>query len=422
MKIGLLFDYRGTKDLTNPDKGNPGIGGTQYNFLTLSYYFQVHQSIKVEWNYFCYKKLSLPNFIKQVCIQAQDEIVEKIIQEKIDIFIWRPTDDERIAIDLNKTSAHGIGWIHNVPNPKTLTQLAASEKVKQVVFAGHEALDLVRDHPVIKKSTVIFNGFDPTLYKSEENMTKDPNLVVYLGSLTYAKGFHLLAKIWKSIVEKNPQAKLKVIGSGKLYKEDQQLGKYGIAEATYEDSFMHYLTNDDGDILPSVEFLGLLGREMISYLQQASVGIMNPHGRSEVCPGSAIEFLACGTPVVAGARYGNLDIVDHKVSGYLEKSINKQAKHIINLLNDPGKVNTMGKRGAEIIAHKFSQKRITGQWSDLLNRIQNDELSDKVFPMKSNFLYNFKFLFEALRIIKFKLGLFKNFPSIYEITQRKKFE
>ena len=41
MKIGLYLpneSYRGV-DLSRPDHGNPGIGGTEYNFLTLPYYF-----------------------------------------------------------------------------------------------------------------------------------------------------------------------------------------------------------------------------------------------------------------------------------------------------------------------------------------------------------------------------------------------
>lgn len=422
MKIALLFDYQGSKDLRTPENGNPGIGGTQYNFLTLPFYLKKYHGDHYKWTFLCYKEVQLPDDIRQIVIQSDAEIADVLTDNQFDIFIWRPIDKEIVSNQLAKAKAKGIAWMNNVPSPNTLKQLSATEQVIRVVHAGHEALDLVRDHPVIKKSTVIFNGFDPTLYTTEQEVEKDPNLVVYLGSLTYAKSFHLLAQMWPTILKKNPQAKLKVIGSGKLYREDQQLGKYGIAEAKYESSFMPYITDENGEILPSVEFLGLLGREMISYLQKASVGIMNPHGRSEVCPGSAIEFLASRTPVVAGARYGNLDVVDHKVSGYLEKSLAKQVNRISTLLSNPRKVKAMGKRATEIVAYKFDQERITAQWTNLFNDIINGTLPGKVYPMKSNFLYNFKFIFEILRIIKFKLGLFRNFPSIYELTQRKKFE
>ncbi len=420
MKIGLLFDYKGSKDLSKPELGNPGIGGTQYNFVTLSYYYNKYHK-DVQWFFFCNQEVQIPNFITQIQIQDESDIAANLNSQRIDIFIWRPVDHESIVHQLSLSNTKGIAWMNNVPSPKTLSQLAQSTNTKQIVLAGHEALDLVRDHPIILKSRVIFNGFDPSPYQMDFEK-KDPNLVVYLGSLTYAKGFHLLAKMWPNILRMNPNARLLVIGSGKLYHEDQKLGSYGLAEASYEDSFISYLLDENSKIHPSVNFLGLLGREMISYLKQASVGIINPHGRSEVCPGSAIEFSACGTPVVAGARYGNLDVIEHKVSGYTEKKISRQIKRIINLMRNPSEVERMGQAGKELIRQKFNQEKIMGQWAQLFQEIQGDKMDKSVYPMKKNYLYNFKIIFELLRLIKFKLGVFPKLPSIYELTQRKKFK
>lgn len=62
-------------------------------------------------------------------------------------------------------------------------------------------------------------------------------------------------------IKKVPQAQLYVIGGGNLYNRNAVMGKYGIATQEYENEFMPYITDDDGKILPSVHFCGILGKE-----------------------------------------------------------------------------------------------------------------------------------------------------------------
>ncbi len=422
LKIALLFDYVGSKDLRSPENGNPGIGGTQYNFLTLAHYYSKFFPGEVQWTFLCKDpNLKLPEFISTSYFAHESDIEDLLKTERPQLFIWRPTNEENVTEYLENTQTPGVAWIHNVPSPKTLQKLASSTLVKRVVFAGHEALDLVRDHLVIKKSTVIFNGFDDKIYKDFHQVVKEENLVVFLGSLTYAKGFHLLAQIWPDVLKKVPDANLWVIGSGKLYNENEKLGPHKIAEEKYERELLEPLLNAAGDIHPSVKFLGVLGREMIPILQKTHVGVINPHGRSEVCPGSAIEFLASGTPVVAGARYGNLDVIDHGISGFTEKNLKKLTNRIIHLLRNPELAKIMGREGAKIVNTKFDQQTIVIQWHRLLQEVMEGKTIDRVYPMKNNIFYNFKLVFELLRILKFSVGILKAMPSIYEFTQRHKF-
>lgn len=82
----------------------------------------------------------------------------------------------------------------------------------------------------------------------------------------------MIAKAWKTVLAAVPDAKLNVIGAGNLYDRNSKLGKYGIAEESYENSFMPYLTEkfeEDGEIkeriLPSVKFWGLMGVEKMMF-------------------------------------------------------------------------------------------------------------------------------------------------------------
>ena len=86
---------------------------------------------------------------------------------------------------------------------------------------------------------------------------------MYLGSLVPQKGFHLLAKIWLKVVERVPNARLVVIGSGKLYDSNAQLGDWNIADKNYEDKYIKPFLVDieSGNPHASVKLMGKMGLE-----------------------------------------------------------------------------------------------------------------------------------------------------------------
>lgn len=420
-KVGLYFNNFGISgiDISRPEKGNPGIGGTLFNFITLPYYFDLEFPHEVEWYMIGEDTNKLPEHITPIHISGHRELESVFSEYQFDIFIWKPANTKHIIPLLEKYNIKGIAWCNNIPGPFELERIAHSQMVKRAVFAGHEALDTVRDHPVINKSSVIFNGFDPAPYFQSPKEELDSNLVVFLGSLHPAKCFHLMAEAWPLILKKRPEAKLIVIGSGKLYDRKIELGPFGLAEKSYEEKFTRPLLNNDGEIMESVTFAGLLGPEKIPIMKKACVGVINPHGKSEVCPGSAIEFQACGTAVVAGARYGNLDVIQNNQTGYLVKNRKQLVNKVSYLLANPKQSEFMGNKGKCFISDKFSQQKIVSQWRSCLNETMQDE-PVKLVPCKPNWLYNLKVGFEILRIVKFKFGVFKNLPSVYEYIEKKK--
>jgi glycosyltransferase involved in cell wall biosynthesis len=97
--------------------------------------------------------------------------------------------------------------------------IANCANISRLVCVGREELDLLRDHPVIYKTTCIYNGIQPSIYAPEQHIIGDGTTVVYLGSLVREKGFHILARVWPKVKARVPDACLKVIGSGKVYNE-----------------------------------------------------------------------------------------------------------------------------------------------------------------------------------------------------------
>lgn len=196
--------------------------------------------------------------------------------------------------------------------------------------------------------------------------------VTYIGSIIPSKGFQVLAKAWKIILEQVPDAELNVIGSGKLYNRNAKLGRYGIAEEKFEQLFMPFLTDEKGEILPSVHFLGVMGAEKNDIIVKSSVGVANPTGRTETFGISALDFESRGIPVVTIAKNGFLDtVIDHK-TGLLVKKTNELASAIITLLLDNELNTKYGKNGIKF-TKKFMPKKIIPEWAKLFELIINDK-------------------------------------------------
>ena len=418
MKIGLYLQNKNVPnaDLSKPEEGNPGVGGTQFNFVAFPYYFTKEFSNK-EIQFVIYANYTqfLPKNIQSYPVNNCTEALIKSSEDNCNIFIFRIdgyVDLDEMLIRINDLKMKTIIWAHNDLNVDALNKIEVCNYIKRIVCVGQEQLDRIRDHPVFYKSTCIFNGFDSSNYIPSETCSKQKNTVVYLGNLIPAKGFHHLARIWPTLKKEKQDIKLIVIGSGTLYNENAKLGKWGIAEENYEANYIRpYLSNEDGLPDSSVYFAGLLGKEKISILQQAKVGVVNPYGATEICPGSAIEIQAAGTPVVSGAYKGLLDTVVHRKTGLLGKTDNDLIENILYLLNNPQVADKYGKNGIEFVKEKFAYSKICHQWLQVFEDINNNR-SNPVNIVSQNWFYNRKYAKELLRIIKLKVPFCRDIPPL----------
>jgi glycosyltransferase involved in cell wall biosynthesis len=420
VKVGLYLKNRGIADvdLSRPEEGNPGVGGTQFNFVTLPYYFLQHFPDGAEFVWYANDTRHLPQSIPACQVEDCVEALATANQSGCDIFIWRPTHDEigiRLIQMLDRFDVHTVAWAHNTPNVRALNGLASSSQLARFVCVGQEQLDRLRDHPIFNKSACIVNAFDPRPYIPQTPIEKDGTQVVYLGSLIPAKGFHHLARVWSSIRDQVPEATLVVVGSGKLYDRRSSLGKWGVAEEEYERELIRPdLSDPNGDVDQSVEFKGTLGVEKIRILQHADVGVVNPSGNSENCPGSALEFQAAGTPVVSGAYRGLLDTVVHKKTGLLGRGDQDLVDNVVYLLRNQEGATTYGENGIEFVKRKFPPRRVSRQWLELFSDIRSGTPVTPE-PITQYPLNDYKVLREIMRLIKKRIPPARILPSLIEI-------
>ncbi len=418
IKVGFYLQNQGypNADLRSPEQGNPGIGGTQFTTLATAYYLNQFYPDQVDVLILVNNLALFPESLR-VC-QAKSLVDAAITSEKqgCNIFVFKSASgDDKIYNQLRKLKIKAIARSNNTPDRNGLNQIAACPQVKAHVCVGQEQLDLLRDHQVFTKSIRIFNPFNIQEFVPTKNIHKDGNTVVFLGNIIYSKGFHYLARVWKKILKVRPDAKLIVIGSGQLYDRNQILGKWGVAEETYEAQWIRpFLSDEKGNLLDSVHFVGLLGEEKIEILQNADVGVVNPSGATETFCTAAVEFQSCGTPVVSAAKGGLLDTVVHGETGLLGNNDRDLVRNILYLLNNPSVAQQFGQNGIKFVQEKFDHRENARQWLALFMDIcQNKPPQPQ--PMKDNYMYNAKVIRESMRILKEWMPWLHRVPALIEI-------
>lgn len=362
-------------DCSDPLRGNPGIGGTEYCILLTAHacseFCPQNQIVLITS-----AEGKLPPACETMICPELLEVPMAAKRAKADLLIVSSLHNGRplpaaFFARLDEAKIRAITWGHNFYLSDYCDLLAACPYVKANVFVGRQQYDRYIDHKLIRKSTCICNMY-PSKGKPRRAGTQRP-VVAYIGSLVPAKGFHVVAAAWKSILKQVPDAQLLVMGSGRLYSRNAALGPFGLAEEAYERRFMQGLTDEQGRLLPSVRFLGVLGAEKDEVIAETSVGVVNPTGRTETFGLSALDFESVGVPVVTIAKGGFLDTVADGETGILIARPARLAAAVTALLKDTKRNQRLGQAGIEL-ACRFEPETIVREWEALFQTVLENRL------------------------------------------------
>ena len=375
MKVVLLMEdslFSGV-DFSEVRKGNPGVGGTEFEIALLG--DLLSKETNFETCIFHYNSANTFDEVEKTVLVSPDKLWDNL--EKGDILIFRSGKDDRWYSMLEKYGIKGVCWAHNFLDYGEIKNARRCSMLKRIVCVGRQEYEHYIDDNIINKMTYIYNII-PVTDKQETYERTNYKEVTYTGSLVQLKGFHILARYWKNIVYAVPEARLNVIGSGKLYRRDSEFGPYGIADVEYERLFMPYLTDEHGNILDSVTFYGILGEEKNDIYKRTAVGIENPSADTETFGLSGVEMSLMGIPVVTKAQNGFLDTVPDNISGRLFEKEDSFPDYIIELLNDFEKNKTLGKSGREFVLSNFTAEKILPQWCSCLSDIAENREAEKL--------------------------------------------
>ena len=408
-RVAFFLDNLGfsSVDCSNVLNGNPGIGGTEWLFIVVSTLL-ARRSNEIDVTLYTTKSGQFPVEVPTKIVKDLSEAIVLSDSDNIDYLIIKHLASNIIEQRLNVITqkVRIICWCHVFVCHWELDYYADNNIVEKIVFVGREMYDLYRDHSIFKKATYIYNCIEYN--DARELVAKYPyekrgNAIVYVGSLVPFKGFHLLAEAWPKIVEAIPDAELYVIGSGKLYDENSRLGKWGIAESSYEEQFMSHLTFE-GRLHPHVHFLGLLGEEKKDVLLKAKIGVPNPSGITETFCLSAVEMQMYGCRIATINYPGYMDTIKN---GKLYSRRNELAKTIVDLLTSS---ESNYDDSMDYFHREFSYNSVSHKWEELIHTGKLD-YNEKV----SNLSYRLKWLKELLRNLKEKLPIFSCLPMLERV-------
>lgn len=195
---------------------------------------------------------------------------------------------------------------------KSIAYLFTGLKAKHIFWVSESSFQGYKFHKFLeKKSSVLYNVIDVDELKNR--MEKDKNTydydVVYVGRLTYQKNPQRLMKVFFKVVEKQPQAKMAVVGTGELEEETKLLCK-------------------ELGIEKNVHFLGFQ-KNPLKIMNDAKVMLMT--SRWEGTPMCALEALTLGVPIVSTPVDGLKDLIKNNVNGYLRDNDDEIAEKILGI-------------------------------------------------------------------------------------------
>jgi glycosyltransferase involved in cell wall biosynthesis len=353
-------------NLAMPELGNPGIGGTEFNFVSLAHELATREMGRITLVHHN-RNNTFPKTISAVPLSDYPHGLRELLQRlpAVDCVVVRGHDSLPSArvIECIPAGIPVIAWTHNHLRSSTLSYLAASDQIKRVVYVGKEQYALAAGGPGHHKSTYIPNG----LYVPSQSKVKKEQRAVYVGHLVPEKGFHRLARLWPRIRLACPTAELDVIGSSQVYRPDEQLGPLGVSSRSYEKLILRYLRNDP--VKYGVVFHGKMGVEKYAIMSRALVGLPNPTGFTECCPGVVLEMSGCEAAVVAMRQWGMCDTVLDQVSGFLCHNDDEYVDRVVSLLTNPSMAESIGAAGQRFVRDSFSYDSVCEQWKSLFGEV-----------------------------------------------------
>jgi glycosyltransferase involved in cell wall biosynthesis len=182
-----------------------------------------------------------------------------------------------------------------------------------------------------KPISVLYNGIQTRI--DTDGTVKDPNRVVFTGSLQEKKGIYQLMKAWNLVCEWMPQARLEVFGRGALDRVKAVL---------------------DVRAADSVHFVGHVSRkELFRHLAEASVAVFPSY--AECFAMGPMEAMACGTTVIYTSRSSGLELITHGVDGLVidPDDVEDLARQIVYVLQHSERNLELARRGRERVTNHF---------------------------------------------------------------------
>lgn len=194
---------------------------------------------------------------------------------------------------------------------------------------------------------------NPNPFVALSGKKAESKTVISVGRLDAQKGYAFLIDAWKLVVEKHPDWKLNIFGTGEL---KQEL-KNKIIMLDVEDK---------------IELKGL-SKEIEKEYLSASFFVMS--SLYEGLPLVLLEAMACGLPVVSfDCEWGPREVIQNEKNGFLVpvKDYMKLADKINLLIENPQLLKEMSAEAVET-SKKYDITKVMEQWDEMFKSLINTQ-------------------------------------------------
>jgi glycosyltransferase involved in cell wall biosynthesis len=232
------------------------------------------------------------------------------------------------------------------------TETLALRQANDVVAVSRFTADITRRLFRLRSEVgVIPNGIDAAQFTPADTEEVEPDTILYFGTLARKKGVLDLCRIFSSVIERRPRARLLFVGRDA---PDARTGSRS-TQALCQDSLSTHAR-------ARVEFLGAQPHDRVQeHVRRAALCVFPSY--AEAFPVAWLEAMACAKPVVAYDIGWAREVFEDGESGVLVAAGDTEAfaRTIEELLSDEAARQRLGHAARTRVESRFTSERIARQ-------------------------------------------------------------
>ena len=220
------------------------------------------------------------------------------------------------------------------------------------------------------KIVEVYNAVDTGKYYNDTLYDYNPNMILFLGHLSYAKGYLDILKILPNIAQEYPDIRFYFAGTKIKYEKNVCRNQMTGQPIVFEDPDECYEKYIQQKYDKNYAYLQVVGeQEKMALLRKCNFLILPSY--SEGFSVAVLEAMSMGKPVICTAVGAHGEIIKDGVNGFLSSPGDRGqlAKNILTLLSDEELRNRIATTNRLYVLENFDINKVAKQLGDHFDKL-----------------------------------------------------
>jgi glycosyltransferase involved in cell wall biosynthesis len=221
-----------------------------------------------------------------------------------------------------------------------------------------------------KKIGIFHNGLERTeIWNERTYENKNCLNILFIGLLSFSKGFYDLICTIPSVIDKHPEAKFYFAGEMIALSSDRNIRPIDFISSDRIKELSSMAVRVMAEFSNNIKFTGVVrGDEKKELLKQCDIFALPSY--SEGLSRSVLEAMGYGLPIITTPVGANLDIFDDAQESLVAHGdVAALSEKISLFLGDSKLREKLGKRNLKIAKERYCDEKITKQFADVIESI-----------------------------------------------------